>query len=536
MADTPETIEEPELDPATGKEPKRGLSRRQFIPGVAGVLAVLGLGGVGGYELREREHTGALAATGGSTSNTPEPLKNPDIPPAGTPGSGVQTYVSRPDLRVTQVRVNDLSLPGDASDERFVVLAPMADANFPGRQRGPMIMDRRGRVVWYSPRELATFDVQVQSYQGKPVLTFWYGGLVGGHGVGAGQILDDTYKTIATVGNAKTRPIDLHELNITPQGTALATYFEQKATDLSSVGGPTNGYALVGHALEIDIATGKTLLDWVSLDHVPLSDSYVPASAIGNDVYDFFHINSISLTTDGQLLISGRNTSTIYKVDRKTGDVIWRLGGKQSDFKVAQRATFGWQHHVRQLDSGTISLFDNANGNPNGSMAKIISFDESGKTVTLDHAYQHPAKFLASALGSVQKMANGNVYVGWGAQPYLSEFSEDGTLLVDGQFESQSRSYRAFLADWVGHPTTKPDVVAKVGAEGGFAIYVSWNGATEVDHWVVMAGSSTADMVQIASQAWSDFETAIFVHSQGPAFQVVAIDKDGNELGRSEVV
>jgi hypothetical protein len=535
MTDTPETIDESELGPAgAAPPPKRGLSRRQFIPGLAGVLAVLGLGGVGGYELREREHR--AAAAGGSTSNTPEPLRNPDIPPAGTPGSGVQTYVSRPDLRATQVRMNELSLPSDASDERFIVLAAMADANFPGRQRGPMIIDRRGRVVWYDVRELATFDVQVQSYQGKPVLTYWYGGLIGGHGVGEGYILDDTYRTIATVGNAKTRPLDLHEFNLTPQGTALATYFEQKAVDLSSVGGPTNGYALVGHALEIDIATGKTLLDWVSLDHVPLTDSDVPTSSIADDVYDFFHINSISVASDGNLLISGRNTSTIYKVDRQSGAVIWRLGGKRSDFAIEESARFGWQHHVRQLDSGTISLFDNANGNPDGSTAKIINVDESSRTVTLQRAYQHPAKFLASALGSVQKLANGNVYVGWGTQPYISEFSADGTLLVDGQFVSQSRTYRAFLVDWVGHPTTKPDVVAKVGAEGGFAIYVSWNGATEVDHWVVMAGSSAADMKPVASQAWSDFETAIFVHSQGPAFQVVAMDQDGNELSRSEVV
>lgn len=284
------------------------------------------------------------------------------------------------------------------------------------------------------------------------------------------------------------------------------------------------------------MATGKTLLDWASLDHVPLTDSYVPASAASDGAYDFFHINSIALASDGNLLISGRNTSTIYKVDRKSGEVIWRMGGKRSDFKIEEPAWFSWQHHVRQLTPTVISMFDNANTSGHGSRALLVNVDESNRQVSLEHSYQHPAGFLASSLGSVQQLSNGNVYVGWGAQPYMSEFSADGKLLVDGQFESQGRSYRAFLVDWVGNPKTKPAVKALTAAEGGFVIYVSWNGATEVDHWVVLAGDSASSLKPVGSQPWSGFETAIFVNSNGPAFAVSAVDRDGNELGRSEVV
>jgi hypothetical protein len=136
----------------------------------------------------------------------------------------------------------------------------------------------------------------------------------------------------------------------------------------------------------------------------------------------------------------------------------------------------------------------------------------------------------------VQARPDGNVFVGWGAQPYFSEFSADGELLVDGQFESNTRSYRTFLTDWTGRPTDKPTVVARADTGGGFLVYVSWNGATEIDHWTVLSGTDPASLQPVASQSWSGFETTIVVNSNGPLFAAAAIDRAGNELGRSEVV
>ena len=506
-----------------GRKQRGGLTRRQFIPGAAGLAAALGVGGVAGYELR-----------GGSG---PRPSTAPEAAAPGEAGSGRGSFVTRSDLLPALVSVNDLATAGPAeTSPRFMALAPMPIVPYKGEQRGPMLLDRRGRMVWYSPGPDSTFDVQIQQYRGRPVLTWWHGNLIGGHGQGVGEIVDGSYNHVATVGDLKNLPIDLHEFNLTSRGTALATQFERKPTDLSSIGGSAQGVALVGHALEIDIATGKVLLDWNSLDHIGLDESYVPPDSDPTDTYDFFHINSIAELDDGNLLISGRNTWALYKVHRTTGEVLWRLGGKRSDFALDRSAWFSWQHHARAYGSSQISLFDNANTSGHGSQAKFLSVDEAGKRVSLTRSYQHPAKFLALSLGSVQPEANGNVFVGWGTQPYFSEFAADGTLIYDAQFDGPFRSYRTFLSDWVGRPTDKPTVVARTHPGGGFSVYASWNGATEIDHWVVLAGSSASDLREVGSQAWSGFETMIVVNSGGPAFAAAAIDRNGNELGRSDVV
>src|SRR6266542_1348901 len=116
--------------------------------------------------------------------------------------------------------------------------------------------------------------------------------------------------------------------------------------DLSSVGGPVDGKVFDGIVQEIDVATGRVLFEWHSLDHVPLTDSYQPLPSSPGAPWDYFHINSINLDSDQNLLISARHTWAIYKIDRRTGDVIWRLGGKESDFALGPGAAFAWQHDV----------------------------------------------------------------------------------------------------------------------------------------------------------------------------------------------
>ncbi|MDE3130863.1 MAG: arylsulfotransferase family protein, partial [Acidobacteriota bacterium] len=339
------------------------------------------------------------------------------------PGSGVASFVSRPDLRPALVRITELAPAVARTEPRFFVLAPMADVPYASVQRGPMLVDHRGRTVWYQPTTDATFDVQVQAYKGQRVLTWWHGELFDGYGAGVGEIVDESYTPIATVGDARTRPLDLHEFQLTSRGTALATHYETRRADLSSVGGPANGVLLVGHALEIDVATNETLLDWASIDHVGLDESYQPLPSAARDPFNYFHINSVAEAPDGNLLISGRNTWCVYKVHRTTGEVMWRLNGKRSDFQLPDAAGFSWQHHARAHRDAGLTVFDNANISGHGSLALMLRLDERRRRVSLERAFQHPARFTAWTLGSMQVRADGNVFVGWGAQPYFSEFS-----------------------------------------------------------------------------------------------------------------
>ena len=246
---------------------------------------------------------------------------------------------------------------------------------------------------------------------------------------------------------------DLHELNLTSSGTALITAYETTTADLSSVGQKRTGKVFVGHAQEIDLKTGKVLFDWRSLDHVPLSESFQNPPANPKGTFDYFHINSVAEMDDGNLLISGRNTWTLYKVDRSSGKIIWRLNGKRSNFSVSTAAQFYWQHHARQNGTSGLTVFDNAGPNKERqSRGLSLTVDTSAMRVDLAQAYIHPARFLSNTLGSVQVLGDGRVFVGWGDQPYFSEFAPDGTLLLNGQLPVGVRSYRTFAADWVGQP------------------------------------------------------------------------------------
>lgn len=381
-------------------------------------------------------------------------------------------------------------------------------------------------------RELDS-DFNAQSYDGNPVLTWWQGRLEAAHGYGTGEIADNTHRTIKTIRVGNGLQADLHELALTSAGTALITAYETTTGDLSSQGGPRNGKLFVGHAQEIELQTGKVIFDWDCAKFVPISESHELVNPKGT--YDYFHINSVAETDDGNLLISGRNTCALYKVDRSTGKILWRLNGKRSDFTLDPAARFYWQHHAQPHGSSTITLFDNAVRKERQSRGLVLSLNIAAMHVRLEHAYLHPAGLTSTALGSVELQPEGRVFVGWGDQPYFSEFAPDGTLLLDGQLPIGVRSYRAFVRDWVGHPTGQPKILARANPAGGFVVYASWNGATEIDRWTILAGADKTKLAPVGSQEWTGFETAIVVNSGGPSFAAPALDKNGHELGRSAI-
>src|SRR3954453_11696515 len=170
------------------------------------------------------------------------------------------------------------------------------------RPSGPVIADNQGRIRWYHevPHGLEATDFRTQTYEGKPVLTWWQG-TISKAGVGRGQyvVYDDTYHQIAKLKAAHGLEGDLHEFQLTPRGTAYISIYKEVPIDLSSVGGPKQGYAYDSVVQELDIATGKVKWEWHSLDHVPLAESLQanrePAkNASKKRPLDYFHVNSVA--------------------------------------------------------------------------------------------------------------------------------------------------------------------------------------------------------------------------------------------------
>ena len=451
---------------------------------------------------------------------------------------GVRRFQSRPDLAPPVVDFSTSNSPGNPG---YICIATVASG--PG-QGGTMILRTDGEMVWFKPDvNSSKMNFNVQNFQGKPVLTWWQGRVLGaGYGEGVGMVADASYQTIHTVNAANGLMADLHEFYLTPEGTALITAYRPRTADLRPIGGPAKGQLLTGVAQEIDVASGKLLWEWDSWDHVPLTETMQPfhyRDKIFGTTYrpfDYFHINSLCLTDDGDVLISGRNTWGIYKVSRTTGKIAWRMNGKKSDYTFGPGARFYWQHHVRSFGDTKMTVFDNG-ADPveeKSSRAIVLNIDNDSKHITLAHQYTHPGKVLLSdAMGSAQLLPDGRMFVGWGANPYFSEFAEDGKVLLDARITKRDPSFRAFLADWSGDPIEKPAISAQTQANGSTTVYASWNGATKIASWNVYAGSSFTGLGKIGSVTRSDFETAATTSNKGPFFAVEAVDADGHVLARS---
>lgn len=405
-------------------------------------------------------------------------------------------------------------------------------------QYSAVIYDNTGSPVWISPRGETTTDFRVQQYKGRPVLTFWSGKINNqvGNGQGHGVILDNSYRTIAQVNAGDGMLSDLHEFQLTDRGTALVTIYPTTSADLTAVGGPVQGWMYDCHIQEIDVATDKLLLDWTASEHIGLDESYQPLGTTGSDVatpYDPYHLNAISADTDSTLLLSARHTHAVYSLDRSSGDINWRMGGKKSDFAVDADAAFAWQHHARRQSDTEITVFDNHTLESTGtSRGLMLTVDEQAKTVKLKQQYTRPAH-LGNAMGSTQPLSNGNVLVGWGTQNAATEFSADGTALWEvGQLGLNC--YRVARSEWTGKPTSTPDI-AVARDSGTMTVYASWNGATQVATWRVRTGASASGLSKAVDVARNGFETRTTL-AQAPYVQVQALDAEGAVLSQSRTV
>jgi len=460
-------------------------------------------------------------------------------PRSTLPGNpaGVQGFHSRPELQPPIVTVTAQS-PAVASGDVFV--APYGGTG----QAGPMILEPSGALVWFKPLPANTeaSNLEVQQYEGKPVLTWWQGNIsVHGFGLGEDVIADDTYTDIAHVRAGNGLQADLHELQLTPQGTALITAYDPILCNLSAVGGPAYGGVTDSVFQEIDVRTGLVMYEWTSIDHVALGESYEPANRSSTAYpYDFFHLNSVSLDRDGSLLISSRNTWTVYKLAAASGQILWRLGGKHPSFKMGPGTGTAWQHDPRELPDGAISTFDNGDSPKAHSESRgiVVGVNQQTGTATLLTRLTHTPALLVESQGNLQALANGDWFVGWGQEPYFSEFSPEGQLLFDAHFPAHDESYRAFRFEWTGTPAHPPTFAFGAASGGAGTVYASWNGATLVASWRVLAGASPSSLGTVALEPRSGFETAIAVPAgtAGPYVEVQALGAAGQVLGSSAAV
>jgi hypothetical protein len=445
--------------------------------------------------------------------------------PGGNP-VGAQHFKSRPDLQPLTIKISKKTgsaAPGD------LFVAPKAGAG----QDGPMITDANGKVIWFRqvPKLKSPFDFRVQQYLGNPVLTWWQGGVHHGQGRGKGLILDDSYKTVAQVKAGNGYQADFHEFQLSKENTAFLIIYQPVQWDLSSIGGLKKDSVLDGIVQEIDVKTGLVLFEWHSLGNIKVSESYNKPSK--SAPFDITHVNSVAEENDGSLLVSSRDTHAALEIDHRTGKILWRLGGKMTDYTMKSGAQFVGQHDIRRLGDGRLTVFDNGSPPTTGRPARaiVLNVNDATKTVSLGHSYQRSKPLISPSQGSVQQLPNGNFMVGWGGDtPYFDEYKPGGGVALDANFVPTSvDTYRAFRFPWTGHPKTTPDIAATTSG-GNTQVYASWNGATEVAKWEILAGSAPGSLSKVATVSRTGFETHATI-SSAAYVAVQALDSADQPLG-----
>lgn len=489
------------LAPPSPTDP-RGPSRRSVLSGVA----ALGLGIVGGGRLLEQAHAGAARG------------------PVQVPRSFVSTDLTLPAMTVEK---RGETAPG------YLFLAPRGDGGKAG-----VALDDSGQPVWIQPTDQTSItDVRLQQVGAEPMLTYWSGGSADGHGEGTVSVVDSRLRAQPAVTPVGGDTIDLHETKVTDRGTMLTIAYMPAQADLSSIGGPRDGWVYDTRVVERDLATSEPVLTWSPLEHLALEETY---STIADDVgtrekpFDVFHANAVEDRGD-TLLICFRHTHSLVLIDRATGEVQWRMGGRRSDFDIPEGVRFSWQHDARWVDEQTLSLFDNhasEGSDPPRSRGLVLTVDQEEMTVRPRGIYQ-VGGITSNAEGSTQVLAGGNVVVGWGSVGRVHEFDPEGTPVLSVEMPD-THTYRAYRQEWTSRPGTKPDVVVRA-EEGGTRAYVSWNGATEVTSWRVHTGASADSLAPGSSFERTGFESSVLVSSDG-WLAVEALDADGRRLGMSDPV
>jgi len=447
---------------------------------------------------------------------------------------GVRSFPSEPDLHPPTVSVT-VNSPQASPGEVFFGF------NGGNAQWGPTIIDGNGHLVWFHqvPGADHAMDFKVTEYEGKPALVWWQGTIPPiGVGFGEDVIYNDHYQPVAHIKAGNGYHADLHEVLITPQGQAYTTAETLVKANTSSVGGFNDGGIVDPLIQEIDIKTGLVMFEWHAFGHVSLRDSYSKPAKSPGWPFDFFHANSISLdpSGDGNILISSRNTWAGYEIDHRTGQILWRIGGKHSTFQMGPHTRTAYQHDMKWQPDHTITIFDNGASPTIHHQSRVLHerINWNAKRVELISDDFHKPGLLADSQGDDQLLPDGNSFVGWGAQPYFTEFGPEGNIVFDAHLPTPGESYRAYRFQWEASPSAKPSIaVSKSGS--GVEVYASWNGATNVASWRVLAGQRS-HLEPVSTVASSGFETKIAVGAAGPWFAVQPLDSAGNTLAISHAV
>jgi hypothetical protein len=276
--------------------------------------------------------------------------------------------------------------------------------------------------------------------------------------------INTQYNVVNTYSCGNGYLADGHDLRLLNNGHVLLMAYDPEIVDMSHIIAGGNPIATVVGLIIQELDENKNVVfQWRSWDHIPITNAL--HENLSAAFIDYVHGNAIEIDNDSNLLLSSRHLDAITKINRTTGDVIWTLGGVENQFTfINDTLRFTYQHAVRRVANGNITIFDNGDYHtPQLTRAIEYSLDENAKTATLVWEYRHTPAFYSSYMGYVQRLSSGNTLIGWGgANPTVTEVTPSGTIVFEMTFPAHIYSYRAYKFDWNGAPVSVNNQNSKV--------------------------------------------------------------------------
>jgi hypothetical protein len=322
-----------------------------------------------------------------------------------------------------------------------IALTQTGGTYIPSDSQFILVVDGNNQPTFYKPTPSPAFDFKMLP-NGK--LVYFDGGSKKHY------ILDDTYALIDSFTCGNGYVTDPHDVRLMPNGHFLLLGLDPQTVDMTGIvtGGRLNATVIEFVIQELDLEK-NVVFQWRSMDHFQITDA--THEDLTAETIDYTHPNALDIDADSTILLSDRHMDEITKIDRATGNIIWRWGGKNNQFTfVNDTLGFSHQHSINHTDNGNYTLFDNGNFHvPKFSRAVEYKIDGQMKTATLLWQFRHTPDIYTFAMGSVERLSNGNTFIGWGASTLAAtEVRPDGSTAYEIQFPDSIISYRAFKYQW----------------------------------------------------------------------------------------